>query len=62
MDLHLSAFTYGQLYVALSRATNFDGVSILLTEDGDRKIDNIIYPEVLLHPSIAISDAAAVNL
>ncbi len=62
VDLRSSAFTHGQLYVALSRATNLDGVSILLTEDGDGKTDNIVYPEVLLHPSVAISDAAAVNL
>src|SRR3954452_12423755 len=48
VDLHSSAFTHGQLYVALSRATNLNGVSILLTKDSDEKTDNVVYSEVLL--------------
>ena len=48
IDLHSSTFTHGQLYVALSRITNISGLSVLLSENGDNKTNNIVYPEVLL--------------
>jgi hypothetical protein len=48
VDLRSSAFTHSQLYMALSRATLLNSISVLLTEDRDRKTNNIVYPEVLL--------------
>ena len=50
VDLRTSAFTHGQLYVALSRITSAQGVTVLLFENGDRKTNNVVYPEVLLRP------------
>lgn len=48
VDLRSSAFTHDQLYVTLSRVTNVIRLTILLTERGDEKTENIVYPEVLL--------------
>ena len=48
IDLCSSAFTHSQLYVTLSRITNVSSLSILLSENGDNKTNNIVYPEVLL--------------
>lgn len=48
VDLRSSAFTHGQLYVALSRVTNVLGLSVLLSENSDDRTDNVVYPEVLL--------------
>lgn len=45
VDLQTSAFTYGQLYVALSRVTRTQGVTVLLSENSD---NNVVYPVVLL--------------
>lgn len=50
VDLQTSAFTYGQFYVALSRVTSAQRVTILLSENGDGKTNNVVYPEVLLRP------------
>ena len=50
VDLRTSAFTPGQLYVALSRVTSAQGVTVLLSENGGGKTNNIVYPEVLLRP------------
>ena len=49
VDLSASAFTHGQLYVALSRAVNLDNVTVLLSENLDNKTENVVYPEVLLN-------------
>ena len=50
VDLRTSAFTHGQLYVGLSRVTSAEEIIILLSENGDGKTNNVVYPEVLLRP------------
>ena len=55
-------FTYGQLYVVLSRVTDIHRLSLLLPQKGGAAITNIIYLEVLLLDSItAIAAVAAVG-
>ncbi|GJX95036.1 ATP-dependent DNA helicase PIF1-like protein [Tanacetum coccineum] len=43
-------FSHGQLYVALSRVTNLDGLKILMIEDNDKELKNctwsLVYKEV----------------
>ena len=48
VDLRNPVFTHGQLYVALSRATNVENLSVLLPHERGGMTENIVYPEVLL--------------
>ena len=49
VDLRIPAFTHGQLYVALSKVTSLDGLTLLFFEDNRQGVtENIVYPEVLL--------------
>jgi ATP-dependent exoDNAse (exonuclease V) alpha subunit len=48
VDLRNPVFKHGQLYVALSRATNVESLSVLLPGGRGAKSGNIVYPEVLL--------------
>lgn len=48
IDLRHSAFTHGQLYVALSRSTNVDNISVLHNEESlSNTVENVVYPELL---------------
>ena len=49
--LRLYLTIHGQLYVALSRATNVNQMAVLLSSSGDSSTVNIVYPEVLLQVS-----------
>jgi ATP-dependent exoDNAse (exonuclease V), alpha subunit - helicase superfamily I member len=50
VGLHLltPVFAHGQLYVALSRSTDFRNLHILLPPDSDGRTDNVVYKEVLI--------------
>ena len=48
IDLRNPVFSHGQLYVALSRCTSFDCISVLLPDCSVDSTTNIVYPEVLI--------------
>jgi hypothetical protein len=50
INLLTPVFSHGQFYVAVSRATNWRRVFILLGEGTQGKTENIVYPDVLLTP------------
>src|SRR4051794_36209061 len=47
LDLCTPVFTHGQFYVAVSRTSSVEGLSILLPENSGSRTLNITYPEVL---------------
>lgn len=50
VDLRKPVFTHGQLYVAMSRSTNIEGISILFENNNEeRRSENVVYPELLLN-------------
>ena len=48
IGLHSPVFSHGQLYVAVSRGTNWGRIKVLLAEGAARKTENIVYPDILL--------------
>ena len=54
IDLHEPAFTHSDLYVALSRVTELQGLKVLLLEEYGRMTQNIVYPEVLIQGMMQI--------
>ena len=52
VDLQISCFSHGQLYVALSRVTDVNRLSVLFAAEEEEYTDNVVYPEVLLPPAI----------
>lgn len=50
VDLQISAFRYGQLYIALSWVKSTQEVTVSQSENSDRKKNNIVYSKVLLQP------------
>ncbi|PIA60481.1 hypothetical protein AQUCO_00300168v1 [Aquilegia coerulea] len=48
IDLRNHVFSHDQLYVALSRCTSSNRISVLLGNEDDDKTTNVVYPEVLL--------------
>jgi ATP-dependent exoDNAse (exonuclease V) alpha subunit len=49
LDIHISVFAHGQLYVALSQMTAKQNIKVLLPHDNfDSKANNIMYDDMLL--------------
>ena len=48
VDLRTPVFSYGHLYVALSRCTSSERISVILPEGEYNCTTNIVYPEGLL--------------
>jgi hypothetical protein len=50
IDLHIAAFSHGQLYVAFSHTTSPSHVSMLLPRDTvENQTANVVFPEVLIN-------------
>lgn len=47
VNLQIFTFTYSQLYIELSQITSTQGVRVFFFENGNKKTNNIVYPEVL---------------
>ena len=47
VDLRTPVFTHGHLYVALSRSTSANGLTVLLPEN-KQSTENVVFPELLL--------------
>lgn len=49
IDLKISSFSHGQLYVALFKVANIFKLALLLkTDEEEEKTENVVFPEVLL--------------
>lgn len=46
-DLQTFTFTNSQFYIILSQVTNIPKVTILFSENSNRKTNNVVYPEIL---------------
>lgn len=51
LDLRTPVFTHGQFYVAVSRTSSVEGLSILIPEEDSSQTLNVNYPEVLANLS-----------
>src|SRR5947207_2323536 len=47
INLNNSVFAHGQLYVALSRCTDYQNLCVLLPSNANGKTPNIVYSEVI---------------
>lgn len=53
VDLQTFAFTHSQLYIILLQVISTQEITVLLSKNGDRKTNNIVYLEVLFQPTQA---------
>ena len=63
IDLRISVFSHGQLYVALSRATSSQNIRVLLpdTSRDSCRTCNVVYPEVLVDTVSSITSRTHQN-
>jgi len=48
LDLGTTAFSYGQVYIEMSRVTDVDNLAILQVPPLSSTTTNIVYPELLI--------------
>lgn len=53
VNSQIFTFTYSQFYIALLQITSAQRVRVFLFENGNKKTNNIVYPEVLFQLSQA---------